>query len=172
MSKEIFIKKYLLFVLFIGFWSCEEESNPQPNYRISLVDLEDVILSPDSLFTYYTFEFNVTYDHIDGLVDAGPYPISDVNVVWTSNFYFTNKETGEYAKCDNYLESQNIDGSYLVTDSLSVAGENDIYTNELMLSRLMIDDTLILFYDIYKNGESVDYREKNESGNYITLYLY
>ena len=48
----------------------------------------------------------------------------------------------------------------------------DIYVNELMLSRLMVDDTLILYYDIYQNGESIDYREKNEFGNYIALKLY
>ena len=165
-------KKYILLFLSINFWCCEESTNPQPNYRISLIDFEDITISLDSLFTYYTFEFNVTYDHIDGLVDAGPYPISDVNVVWTSNLFFTNKETGEYAKCNNYSECQNITSSQFVTDTLSLAGENNIYVNELMLSRLMVDDTLILYYDIYQNGESIDYREKNELGNYIVLKLY
>ena len=153
-------------------WSCEEKSEPEPNYRISLIEFENITLATDSLFTHYTFEFNVTYDYIDELVDAGPYPISDVNVVWSSNLYYTNKTTGEYEKCDSYSKCQNVDISSLVTDTLSVARENDIYTNELLLSRLMINDTLILYYDIHKNGLSIDYREKNESGNYLTLQLY
>tara|TARA_B100001113_G_C20976442_1_gene564130 strand:+ start:371 stop:883 length:513 start_codon:yes stop_codon:yes gene_type:complete len=165
-------KKYILLFLSINFWCCEESTNPQPNYRISLIDFEDITISLDSLFTYYTLEFNVTYDHIDGLVDAGPYPISDVDVVWTSNLFFTNKETGEYAKCNNYSECQNITASQFVTDTLSLAGENNMYVNELVLSRLMVDDSLILYYDIYQNGESIDYREKNELGNYIALKLY
>ena len=165
-------KKYILLFLSINFWCCEESTNPQPNYRISFIEFEDIALSLDSLFTHYTFEFNVTYDHIDGLVDAGPYPISDVNVVWISNLFFTDRETGEYEKCDSYSECQDIMASRFVTDTLSVAGENNIYVNKLMLSRPMVDDTLILYYDIYQNGESIDYREKNELGNYITLKLY
>ena len=141
----------LLFTIF-AFWSCEEKSEPEPNYRISLIDFEKLTLSPDSLLTYFTLEFNVTYDYVDELADAGPYAVSDVNVVWTSNLYYTDKETGEYEKCDDFFDCQNVDVSKLVTNTLSVAGENNIYINELLLSKLRI---FLFFTEIIFNPLSI-----------------
>ncbi|SVC52767.1 uncharacterized protein METZ01_LOCUS305621 [marine metagenome] len=165
-------------LLFIGLaclfcFSCSNETERRGNYNISLIEFEDISIIPDSLFTHILFEFNVFYDFIDGLVDGGPYTVSDVEVVWSSNIFYTDKDTGAYSKCEtdshNYFDCQDVDGSMLVTDTLSIAGANDIYTNELVLSNLMIGETLVLHYSIHKNGKPVDYYYKDTYRDLIVL---
>ena len=114
----------------------------------------------------------MVYSFIDGLVD-GSYNVSDVEIVWSSNIIYTDKDMGAYSKCEtdshNYFDCQDFDRSMLVTDTLSIAGTNDIYTNELVLSNLMASDTLILHYSIHRNGKPVDYYYKDTYYDLIVL---
>ena len=170
--------RYFTLLLFIGSTclfclSCSIETEKREDYYIRLIDSEHISIIPDSLFTHILFEFNVFYDFIDGVVDAGPYTVSDVEVVWSSNIFYTDKDTGAYSKCEtdshNYFDCQDVDRSMLVTDTLSIAGTNDIFTNELVLSNLMIGETLVLHYSIHKNGKPVDYYYKDTYRDLIVL---
>jgi hypothetical protein len=82
-------------------------------------------------------------------------------------------DTGAYSKCEtdsnNYFDCPDVDGSMFVIDTLSIAGANDIYTNELVLSNLMIGETLVLHYSIHKNGKPVDYYYKDTYRDLIVL---
>lgn len=164
---------HILISVFFFWFACTLETEKRENYNISLIDLEDISIIPDSLFTHISFEFNVFYDFIDGIVDGGPYTVSDVEVVWSSNIFYTDMDTGAYSKCEtdsnNYFDCPDVDGSMLVTDTLSIAGADDIYTNKLVLSNLMIGDTLILHYSIHKNGKPVDYYYKDTNSDLIVL---
>tara|TARA_B110001454_G_C12472158_1_gene330819 strand:+ start:27 stop:554 length:528 start_codon:yes stop_codon:yes gene_type:complete len=173
------INRIILFIIiglvFLICFSCYNDTQKRENYSISLIDFEDINLNQDSLFTHISFKFNVLYDFIEGIVDGGPYAISDVEVVWSSNLFYLNKNTGVYSKCDyvrdSYFECVNIDKTMFVLDTLSVAGENDIYTNKLELSNLMIGDTLILHYMIYKNGNPLEYYYKDIYKDLIILAI-
>ena len=164
---------HILILIFFFWFSCSIETEKRENYNISLIDFEDISIIPDSLFTHILFEFNVFYDFIEGVVDAGPYTVSDVEVVWSSNIFYTDMDTGAYSKCEtdshNYFDCQDVDGSMLVTDTLSIAKTNDIFTNELVLSNLMVSDTLILHYSIHRNGKPVDYYYKDTYYDLIVL---
>tara|TARA_X000001036_G_C20511891_1_gene738475 strand:+ start:209 stop:736 length:528 start_codon:yes stop_codon:yes gene_type:complete len=171
------INRFILFSIiclaFLFIYSCSNDIQKRENYKITLIDLEQITLNPDSLFTNIPFNYNVLYDYIEGIVDGGPFPVSDVEVVWISNFFYLYNNTGNYSKCDNikdsYFECINIDKDMLVIDTLSVAGDDNIYTNNLVLSKLMIGDTLILHYEIYKNGEPLDYYYKDIYNDLIIL---
>ena len=167
---------HILISIFFFLFSCSIETEKRENYNISLIDFEDISIIPDSLFTHILFEFNVFYDFINGVVDAGPYTVSDVEVVWSSNIFYTDMDTGAYSKCEtdsnNYFDCPDVDGSMFVIDTLSIAGANDIYTNKLVLSNLMIGETLILHYSIHKHGKPVDYYYKNTYRDLIVLPIY
>jgi len=164
---------HILISIFFFWFSCSIETEKRENYNISLIDFEDISIIPDSLFTHILFEFNVFYDFINGVVDAGPYTVSDVEVVWSSNIFYTDMDTGAYSKCEtdsnNYFDCPDVDGSMFVIDTLSIAGANDIYTNKLVLSNLMIGETLILHYSIHKNGKPVDYYYQDTYYDLIVL---
>ena len=171
------MRRYISLLLFIGSTclfclSCSIETEKREDYYISLIEFENITIIPDSLFTNILLEFNVVYSFIDGLVD-GSYTVSDVEIVWSSNIYYTDKDMGAYSKCEtdshNYFDCQDFDRSMLVTDTLSIAGTNDIYTNELVLSNLMASDTLILHYSIHRNGKPVDYYYKDTYYDLIVL---
>tara|TARA_Y100001968_G_scaffold27164_1_gene21230 strand:+ start:40 stop:567 length:528 start_codon:yes stop_codon:yes gene_type:complete len=171
------VNRFILFnivgLVFLLCCTCSNDTQKRENYKITLIDFEQVTLNPDSLFTNITFKYNVLYDFIEGVVDGGPFPVSDVEVVWISNFFYLDNNSGIYSKCDNikdsYFECVNIDKDMLVIDTLSVAGENNIYTNNLVLSKPMIGDTLILHYEIYKNGKPLDYYYKDTYNDLIIL---
>ena len=171
------INRIILFsiigLIFLLCFSCSNDTQKRENYNISLIDFEEITLNPDSLFTHISFKFNVLYDFIEGIVDGGPITVSDVEVVWSSNFFYLDKNTGVYSKCDNikdsYFECVNIDKAMFVLDTLSATGANDNYTNKLELSNLMIGDTLILHYMIYKDGNPLDYYYKDIYKDLIIL---
>lgn len=171
--KNQFILFSKIGLAFLFFCSCSNDTQKRENYKITLIDFEQITLNPDSLFTNISFNYNVLYDFIEGIVDGGPFPVSDVDVAWSSNFYYLNNNTGIYSKCDNikdsYFECINIDKDMLVIDTLSVVRENNIYTNNLVLSKLMVGDTLILHYEIYKNGNPLDYYFKDTYNDIIVL---
>ena len=112
---------HILISIFFFWFSCSIETEKRENYNISLIDFEDISIIPDSLFTHILFEFNVFYDFIEGVVDAGPYTVSDVEVVWTSNIFYTDMDTGAYSKCEtdsnNYFDCPDVDGSMFVIDT-------------------------------------------------------
>tara|TARA_B100000579_G_C22826714_1_gene853559 strand:+ start:148 stop:675 length:528 start_codon:yes stop_codon:yes gene_type:complete len=162
-----------IWLVFLLCFSCSSDTQKREDYKISLIGFEEIVLNPDSLFTNISFNYYVLYDFIEGIVDGGPFPVSDVEVVWISNFYYSDNNTGLYSKCDkikdSYFQCDNIDKSMFVIDTLSTPGENDIYTNKLELSNLMIGDTLILHYVIYKNGNILDYYYKDTYNDIIIL---
>ena len=163
---------HTLVSMFLFWFSCSIETEKREDYTINLIEFEGITIIPDSLYTQFSLEFNVVYGFISGVVD-GSYTVSDVEIVWSSNIFYTDKDMGAYSKCEtdshNYFDCQDVDGSMLVTDTLSIAGPNDIYTNELVLSNLMIGDTLILHYSIHKNGKPVDYYYQDTYYDLIVL---
>ena len=158
--------------MFLFWFSCSIETEKREDYTINLIDFDGITIIPDSLYTQISLEFNVVYGFIEGVVD-GSYTVSDVEIVWSSNLFYIDKDMGAYSKCEtdshNYFDCQDFDRSMLVTDTLSIAGPNDIYTNELVLSNLMIGDTLILHYSIHKNGKAVDYYYQDTYYDLIVL---
>ena len=158
--------------MFLFWFSCSTETEKREDYTINLIDFDGITIIPDSLYTQISLEFNVVYGFIEGVVD-GSYTVSDVEIVWSSNLFYIDKDMGAYSKCEtdsyNYFECQGVDGSMLVTDTLSIAGPNDIYTNELVLSNQMIGDTLLLHYSIHKNGKAVDYYYQDTYYDLIVL---
>ena len=158
--------------MFLFWFSCSIETEKREDYTINLIDFDGITIIPDSLYTQISLEFNVVYGFIEGVVD-GSYTVSDVEIVWSSNLFYIDKDMGAYSKCEtdnhNYFECQDVDGSMLVTDTLSIAGPNDIYTNELVLSNQMIGDTLLLHYSIHKNGKAVDYYYQDTYYDLIVL---
>ena len=167
------MKKYLSIIelfffssAFLFICSCSNDLQKRENYKLSLIGFEQVTLNPDSLFSNISFSYNVLYDFVEGVVDGGPFPVSDVEVFWISNFFYLDNNTGNYSKCDNikdnYFECINIDKNMLVIDTLSLPKQNNMYTNNLELSKQMIGDTLMLHYEIYKNGKPLDYYYKDD----------
>ena len=60
------MKKYLFIILLFGvgfllFFSCSNDTQKREDYKISLIDLEEITLNPDSLFTHISFNYNVLY---------------------------------------------------------------------------------------------------------------
>ena len=153
--------------------SCTSDTQKREDYKLTLIDFEEITLNPDSLFTTIQFDYFVLYDFIDGLADGGPFAVSDVEVAWISNFYYLSNATGNYLKCDiirhGYSSCTNMDGVVFAVDLMSTPGENDIYSNQLKLSNQMIGDTLILHYTIYKNGDPLDYYYKDPSRDLIII---
>ena len=158
--------------MFLFWFSCSIETEKREDYTINLIDFDGITIIPDSLYTQISLEFNVVYGFIEGVVD-GSYTVSDVEIVWSSNLFYIDNDMGTYSKCEtdshNYFDCQDVDRSMLVTDTLSIAGTNDIYTNELVLSNLMVSDTLILHYSIHRNGKPVDYYYKDTYYDLIAL---
>ena len=171
------LNRYIFFgivwYVIILCFSCSSDTQKREDYNITLIDFEEITLNHDSLFTNIQFDYYVLYDFIDGLVDGGPFAVSDVEVAWISNFYYLDNETGNYSKCDiirdGYYHCANTDSVLFAVDTLSVLGENDIYSNQLKLSNQMIGDTLILHYTIYKNGDPLDYYYKDLSRDLIII---
>ncbi len=81
--------------MFLFWFSCSIETEKREDYTINLIDFDGITIIPDSLYTQISLEFNVVYGFIEGVVD-GRYTVSDVEIVWSSNLFYIDKDIGAY----------------------------------------------------------------------------